>query len=125
MSSPSVAISRLGQVAIRRRTSRARSPSTGIRSGFACCSSATQLAFSTAAGTLMLSEPEGGPRSSPDPSCTTSSRPSRGARGARGTRVAFLHAPQCIATMPDHALWMAFLNDSEGNVVGLMSEVRS
>lgn len=32
--------------------------------------------------------------------------------------------PHLIATMPDHDLWMAFVNDSEGNLLGLMSEVR-
>ncbi|MCC7495683.1 MAG: VOC family protein [Fimbriimonadaceae bacterium] len=32
--------------------------------------------------------------------------------------------PHLIARMPDHDLWMAFLNDSEGNLLGLMSEVR-
>jgi len=26
--------------------------------------------------------------------------------------------------MPDHELWMAFLRDSEGNLLALMSEVR-
>jgi hypothetical protein len=26
--------------------------------------------------------------------------------------------------MPDHDLWMAFIDDSEGNLLGLMSEVR-
>jgi methylmalonyl-CoA/ethylmalonyl-CoA epimerase len=29
-----------------------------------------------------------------------------------------------VAKMPDHVLWMAFLKDSEGNVLGLMEEVR-
>ena len=33
-------------------------------------------------------------------------------------------APHVIAKMPDHDLWMAFVNDSEGNLLGLMSEVR-
>lgn len=33
--------------------------------------------------------------------------------------------PHLIAKMPDHELWMAFVRDSEGNLVGLMSEVRS
>jgi methylmalonyl-CoA/ethylmalonyl-CoA epimerase len=28
-----------------------------------------------------------------------------------------------VAKMPDHTLWMAFLRDSEGNVLGLMEEV--
>jgi catechol 2,3-dioxygenase-like lactoylglutathione lyase family enzyme len=34
------------------------------------------------------------------------------------------HEPTLIAKMPDHDLWMSFVRDSEGNVVGLMSEVR-
>jgi methylmalonyl-CoA/ethylmalonyl-CoA epimerase len=38
---------------------------------------------------------------------------------------AFLDEPHLIAKMPDHELWMAFLKDSEGNTLGLMSEVRS
>ena len=33
--------------------------------------------------------------------------------------------PHLIARMPDHELWMAFVRDSEDNLVGLMSEVRS
>ena len=45
-----------------------------------------------------------------------------GALVARG--VAFDHAPQLMARMPDHELWMAFFRDSEGNLLGLMSEVR-
>lgn len=42
---------------------------------------------------------------------------------ARG--VAFIDEPHLIARMPDHELWMAFFNDSEGNTLGLMSEVRA
>ena len=38
--------------------------------------------------------------------------------------VKFDAAPHLIAKMPDHDLWMAFLRDSEGNLLGLMSEVR-
>jgi catechol 2,3-dioxygenase-like lactoylglutathione lyase family enzyme len=41
---------------------------------------------------------------------------------ARGA--AFIDQPHLIATMPDHDLWMCFLKDSEGNTLGLMSEVR-
>lgn len=40
-------------------------------------------------------------------------------RGAR-----FEAAPQLVARMPDHELWMAFFRDSEDNVLALMSEVR-
>ncbi|WP_028918405.1 VOC family protein [Pseudoxanthomonas sp. J35] len=41
------------------------------------------------------------------------------ARGATGER-----GPQLAARMPDHALWTAFLRDPDGNLVGLMEEVR-
>jgi methylmalonyl-CoA/ethylmalonyl-CoA epimerase len=37
--------------------------------------------------------------------------------------VGFLQEPHLIAKMPDHDLWMAFLKDPSGNVLGLMSEV--
>jgi len=37
----------------------------------------------------------------------------------------FLAPPHLVAKLPDHDLWMTFLNDSEGNVLALMSEVRS
>src|SRR5215204_1159366 len=33
-------------------------------------------------------------------------------------------APHLIAKMPDHDLWMAFIEDSEGNILAFMSEVR-
>jgi len=38
--------------------------------------------------------------------------------------VVFDSKPHLIAKMPDHELWMAFLRDTEGNLIGLMSEVR-
>lgn len=41
---------------------------------------------------------------------------------ARGVR--FTDEPHLIAEMPDHELWMAFFEDSEGNTMALMSEVR-
>jgi methylmalonyl-CoA/ethylmalonyl-CoA epimerase len=37
--------------------------------------------------------------------------------------VSFLDAPHLIAKMPDHDLWMAFLQDPDANTLGLMSEV--
>lgn len=40
-------------------------------------------------------------------------------RGATNER-----APQLTAKMPDHELWMAFLRDPDGNLVGLMEEKR-
>jgi methylmalonyl-CoA/ethylmalonyl-CoA epimerase len=38
--------------------------------------------------------------------------------------VEFVQPPHLVARMPDHELWMAFLKDTEGNTLGLMSEVR-
>ena len=40
-------------------------------------------------------------------------------RGAKSER-----APQLTAKMPDHELWIGFVRDPDGNLVGLMSEVR-
>ena len=39
--------------------------------------------------------------------------------------VGFVQGPHLVARMPDHELWMAFLKDPDGNVLGLMSEVRT
>jgi methylmalonyl-CoA/ethylmalonyl-CoA epimerase len=41
-----------------------------------------------------------------------------------GKGVTFVQAPHLVARMPDHELWIGFLKDSEGNTLGLMSEVR-
>ena len=41
------------------------------------------------------------------------------ARGAKAER-----PPQLTAKMPDHELWMAFVRDPDGNLVGLMEERR-
>jgi methylmalonyl-CoA/ethylmalonyl-CoA epimerase len=38
--------------------------------------------------------------------------------------VEIVQAPHLIAKMPDHDLWMGFLKDSEGNTLGVMSEIR-
>ena len=37
--------------------------------------------------------------------------------------VKFIDEPHLIANMPDHDLWMVFLNDSEDNTIGIMCEV--
>lgn len=42
---------------------------------------------------------------------------------ARG--VPFRTAPHLVARMPDHELWMAFFDDTEGNTLALMAEVRN
>jgi methylmalonyl-CoA/ethylmalonyl-CoA epimerase len=37
--------------------------------------------------------------------------------------VQFEDEPHIVARMPDHDLWMLFFRDSEGNLMGLMSDV--
>jgi methylmalonyl-CoA/ethylmalonyl-CoA epimerase len=43
----------------------------------------------------------------------------------KGRGVEFVQGAHCVAKMPDHELWMAFVKDPEGNTLGLMSEVRA
>jgi len=43
----------------------------------------------------------------------------------KSSGVAFVDAPHMIARLPGHDLWMTFFRDSEGNLLGLMSEVRN
>jgi catechol 2,3-dioxygenase-like lactoylglutathione lyase family enzyme len=85
------------------------------------------LAFLDAGGVrLMLTTPQGhgevGKNSvlyfrTGDLSATYAAAVTRGARPER--------APVLTARMPDHELWMAFVRDPDGNLVGLMSEVRA
>jgi methylmalonyl-CoA/ethylmalonyl-CoA epimerase len=86
---------------------------------------AGQLAFLQCGDVrLMLSTPEKpGPRGGTilyykvaDIHATHAALKSRG--------VEFVQEPHLIAKMPDHDLWMAFLNDTEGNTIGIMCEVR-
>lgn len=44
--------------------------------------------------------------------------------GLKAKGVQFEDDPHLIAKMPDHDLWMTFFHDSEGNLLGLMSEVK-
>jgi methylmalonyl-CoA/ethylmalonyl-CoA epimerase len=41
-----------------------------------------------------------------------------------GRGIRFEAEPHLMAKMPDHELWMAFFRDPDGNLLGLMSEVR-
>jgi methylmalonyl-CoA/ethylmalonyl-CoA epimerase len=42
----------------------------------------------------------------------------------KGNGVRFEDEPHLLVKMPDHDLWMVFFRDSEGNLMGLMSEVK-
>ena len=85
-----------------------------------------ELAFLDAAGVrLMLTTPQGAGSVGANSILYFAVRGSAAAhaaklaRGATGER-----APQLAARMPDHELWTAFLRDPDGNLVGLMEEVR-
>lgn len=89
-------------------------------------SPAPHLAFLAAGPVrLMLSTPQGagvvGGNSTlyfkvDDVAATHAACLARGATDERG--------PQLAARMPDHELWIAFLRDPDGNLVGLMEEKR-
>ncbi len=51
------------------------------------------------------------------------SPPRSAACEAQGAKI--LDPPHLIAKMPDHELWMGFFEDSEGNTLSLMAEVRA
>ena len=83
------------------------------------------LAFFDCGGVrLMLSVPEGnGPTGASILYYVVADiQAAHDALAARG--VVFTDKPHLIAKLADHDLWMAFLRDSEGNMLGLMSEVR-
>lgn len=122
-----MSLSRIGQVAMPARAiARAVAfyrDTLGLRLLF---EAPPNLAFFDCSGVrLMLAEPEAGVPFTPgsilyflvdDLAAAHADLASRG--------VSFIHPPQRVAKMPDHELWMAFLHDSEGNTLGLMSEVR-
>jgi predicted enzyme related to lactoylglutathione lyase len=89
-------------------------------------SAGPQLAF-LQAGTvrLMLTQPEGTTEAGKnsllyfkvnDVSATHAAILARGAKNE--------HDPRLVAKMPDHELWMAFVRDPDGNIVGMMEEKR-
>ena len=125
---PTTALSGLGQIAV---TVADVAASTafyrdvlGLRFLF---SAGPNLAFLETGGVrLMLTVPQGhgeaGKNSvlyfrTGDLAATFDAVVSRGARPER--------PPALTARMPDHELWMAFVRDPDGNLVGLMSEVRA
>jgi methylmalonyl-CoA/ethylmalonyl-CoA epimerase len=83
------------------------------------------LAFFDCAGVrLMLARPEDGAEpgghsvlyfSVPDIHAAHATLAARG--------VTFVDEPHLIARLPDREVWMCFLRDPEGNLLGLMSEV--
>jgi catechol 2,3-dioxygenase-like lactoylglutathione lyase family enzyme len=85
-----------------------------------------QLAFLSAGDVrIMLSTPQGAGTVGANSVLyfrTSSIEDAHSAMIARG--VANERAPQLAAKMPDHELWLAFVRDPDGNLVGLMEEKR-
>jgi methylmalonyl-CoA/ethylmalonyl-CoA epimerase len=83
------------------------------------------LAFFDCGGVrLMLSRPEGSTPPGPGGIIYYVVPDLAAAHAAlAGRGVEFLDAPHLVARLPDHELWMAFCRDSEGNLLGLMSEL--
>ena len=75
---------------------------------------------------LMLSVPEKGTVAAPSTGAVyfrvADIRAAHAALRERG--VTFEDEPHLVARMPDHELWMCFVRDPGGNLLGLMAEVR-
>lgn len=118
-------LSQIGQIAIAVSNTDAAEAFYGGLLGLRKLYRYGDLAFFDAAGIrLMLSPPEGG----------KAVEPGQGAiyfRAAdlvltvdelRAKGVAIVSEPHLTAPMPDHDLWMAFVRDPDGHLIGLMME---
>jgi methylmalonyl-CoA/ethylmalonyl-CoA epimerase len=122
---PALSIDRLGQIAITARDVDRATAFYRDTLGMDFLFRAGDLSFFNCGGVrLMLSVPESGEFDHPssilyfrvdDLDMVHATLVGRG--------VTFTHPPSVVATMPDHTLRMAFFTDSEGNTLGLMSEV--
>ena len=123
MTSP---IENIGQVAIRARNLEASVAFYRDKLGLDFLFDAGPLAFLMCGNVrLMLAVPEND--SVDHPSSTLYFRvPDLQAAYAElgGRGVEFVDEPHLIAKLPDHELWMVFFRDPDGNLMGLMSEVR-
>ena len=127
MNAPSPALSEIGQIAIvvsdvAKATAFYRDV-LGLKFLF---TAGPNLAFLAAGSVrIMLTQPEGRTEAGKNSilyfkaSDLATTHAAIVARGAASE-----HGPSLIARMPDHELWMAFVRDPDGNLVGLMSEVR-
>lgn len=121
-----IGISRVGQIAINahdvERAAAFYQDALGLKLLF---KAAPGLAFFDCGGVrLMLSRPEK-PEFDHPSSILYFAVPDIQAAHARMKQngVQFQDEPHLLAKMPDHDLWMVFFRDSEGNLLGLMSEV--
>ena len=122
---PAVSISQIGQIAVNvhdlQRAVAFYQQTLGMKLLF----QVPKMAFFDCSGVrLMLSLPETAEFDHPASVIYYKVADLTGAHAALSQRGAkFESPPHLVAPMPDHDLWMAFLRDSEGNLLGLMSEV--
>lgn len=120
-----VALDRIGQIAIRvrdiGRALRFYRDTLGMRFLF----EVPNLAFFDCGGVrIMLSVPESPEFNHPGSVIYYKVPDMQQAYDALKKRgVPFIDQPHLIAKLEDHDLWMAFLHDTEGNTLALMSEV--
>ena len=122
-----IGISRIGQIAINahdvERAAAFYQDTLGLKLRF---KAGPGLAFFDCAGVrLMLTRPEKPEFDHPGSILYFAVPDIQAAHAAMKEKgVRFEDEPHVVARMPDHDLWMVFFRDSEGNLMGLMSEVR-
>jgi methylmalonyl-CoA/ethylmalonyl-CoA epimerase len=123
---PSFGLSQIGQLAVNVRDAARATEFYRDRLGMKHLFSAGSMAFFDAGGVrIMLSTPEKPEFDHPSSIIYFKVDDIAAAHDAlRGRGVRFRQEPRLLARMPDHELWMAFFEDSEGNVLALMCEVR-
>jgi methylmalonyl-CoA/ethylmalonyl-CoA epimerase len=119
-------ISAIGQIAIvvkdTKRATAFYRDTLGLRLLF----EAGEMAFFDCGGVRLMLSPPSGPEHDPPGSViyyrVDDLAATHATLAAKG--VVFHTPPHRVARLPDHELWMAFLHDTEGNLLALMSEVR-
>ena len=123
---PTTPIENIGQIAIRARDLPASVAFYRDTLGLDCLFEAGSLAFLMCGDVrLMLEVPENDEVDHPSSIVyfrVTDLPAAYAELMSRG--VEFVDEPHLIAKLPDHELWMAFFRDPDGNLLGLMSEVR-
>jgi|SRR5580658_2683266 methylmalonyl-CoA/ethylmalonyl-CoA epimerase len=127
MAATGIGISRIGQIAINAhdvdRASAFYQDALGLKLLF---KAPPGLAFFDCGGVrLMLSRPEKPEFDHPSSILYFAAPDIQAAHASMKEKgVQFEDEPHLIAKMPDHDLWMTFFRDSEGNLLGLMCEVK-
>jgi methylmalonyl-CoA/ethylmalonyl-CoA epimerase len=124
--SPSIGISRLGQIAVNVHDIERAIKFYRDILGLPLLFTAGKLAFFNCGGVrLMLDTPEKHEFDHPSSILYFAVPAIQAAyRQLRENGVTFEHEPHLLAKMPDHDLWMTFFRDSENNLLALMSEVK-